>query len=1244
MADPNETGDIVLGTDLVTDYVFEPNGLLSEQKIYMGTSATVASTTFSYDPIGRRILTTDPENNREKIYYHTDPALGSQVVKTEQYENDPDGNEDFTITTFMLYDTNGRLSARILDENGDGDIDATDPNTSFTYDGLGRLTHTTAPDGIVTFTAYDGFGNVKQTIEDYGTGTENRKTEFVYNRLNQQWKILAYDPNDTTQDVDVQVTEYTFDKNGNVTQITYPDDKSATYLYNLLNKVDTEIQRDGTEIYYWYDQTGNLRYESDDPDGPDSTQTPTLLTEFQYDAAGNLTYAWKGIDLEEVSESSFTYNGFGAKTSETVCYDGDFTQTTTWTYDGSGNRLTQTHGNNVLTTTYDGLNRIKTLNRGNDRIVSYAYMGKNTKSISYPEPDVVQSFVYDDLGRVEQVRSAEGADQTILDFIYTYDEVGNRKQCQYNHLSPVVYDKYYYDTLNRLWKVEYAQTSGFALNTEGDSLPMDVLVLVASAWLNNDAADFAAYMDSITIAGKTMPALDITIANPVVLSEHLDRIKQAVMQAGFKDVDQFLKSVKSVTRIALNPDEKIYSLSVLDTTSKKYRSETLYDDEGTIIARIIWDNKDRMVLFAMYPDCGGTVVVSTTYDSEGNIISNTFTTLDEDGTIIYTVETTAQTKTLASVKSSTLLLTSDSAILTSSTPEALTSKIDEYKYDHLGNRTTVYLNKGVMAQETHVYAHNRVNQYSTINSSIIGLPFEATMEYDNNGNVMTDKNGNAYFYDYRNRLIEVQDPNSDTIVEYSFDALGRRISKTVDSVTTYFFYDPQGRVIAEYEGTTPILTREFVYGNGFNEVLAMFTPYHVGDPDDWDDFVELVEAWLCVDPNDACYNGTYDHNNDDIVNFEDFDYFAGIWDIPSNQESNWYYLYDALGSVRGIVGGRFNRESDREFYNYDVYGKLSIQDGEESKSGNPILFASYRFDAEIGLYHTDNRTYDPETGRWLQIDPIDYADSWNLYEYAISSPTNYIDPFGLSSCNDGKLDSFQRSIKSMNCPECPPAEFAPEPSEGRKGDWGWKQAWRHYLSGRTLAGTVWGDNILSTPALSLLTGWTKFKPATDADPRVQGYRQFGKPVEFSHESKYAHWLSTGTNIGLNFWTKFRQSIISDAHSRAVSLSENKCTGFSIRGNNQDKILDYGITAGRDMWNDSGTLANGQSNSYSQIDYSGKCCLKRNCDTATLKCRIRFDLRDLFTWDSNYYLHQLGKDYWQIVHFDRFIETDIDINK
>ena len=623
----------------------------------------------------------------------------------------------------------------------------------------------------------------------------------------------------------------------------------------------------------------------DDPDGPDSTGVPGLLTEFRYNAAGNLVYASKWMEWDEISESIFTYNGFGARTGETVRYDGDFTQTTTWTYDGSGNRLTQTHGQTVLAAAHDGLGQIKTLDRGNDPIVSYTYMGSRTKSISYPEPGVVQSFGHDALGRVEQVRSAEGVDQTILDFIYTYDAVGNRNTVKYNHLPSSVWDRYYYDTLNRLCKVEYAQSSGFAL-AGGSSL--SELASIAAEWLDCEC-------DFTQAANRAYQAF----------YNRKQRLKESIEQNGLEAMVQShpVPFERWLVKTETNLNAPIYSLVEFGESKANYRTETCTDEAGNIIAQIVWDNKDRMVLFAMYPDSGGTVIVSTAYDKEGNVISKIFTTLDKDGNTIETIDILAyqaqqeqeQTKQafLESLSVSRTLDGGGMTMMAMSSPEAPASRLDEFGYDHLGNRTTVYLNKGVMAQETQVYTHNSVNQYSTIESTILGLPLGGDVEYDDNGNLTTDKVYNSFSYDYRNRLSKAEDYESNVVAEYTFDALGRRIKKVVGNATTYFIYDPLGRVIAEYEDET--LTKEFVYGNGFNEVLAMFQPQNEGNPEDWEAFIEFAEAWLCIDPNDACYDAAYDYNSDDVVNLKDFAYFAGVWDMPSNRESNWYYLHDEIG-------------------------------------------------------------------------------------------------------------------------------------------------------------------------------------------------------------------------------------------------------------------------------------------------------------------------------------------------------------
>ena len=66
---------------------------------------------------------------------------------------------------------------------------------------------------------------------------------------------------------------------------------------------------------------------------------------------------------------------------------------------------------------------------------------------------------------------------------------------------------------------------------------------------------------------------------------------------------------------------------------------------------------------------------------------------------------------------------------------------------------------------------------------------------------------------------------------------------------------------------------------------------------------------------------------------------------------------------------------------------------------NPFRYRGYFYDVETGLYYLQTRYYDPEIGRFLNMDDISYADpeqfhGLNLYAYCGNDPVNYVDPTG----------------------------------------------------------------------------------------------------------------------------------------------------------------------------------------------------------------------------------------------------------
>jgi uncharacterized protein RhaS with RHS repeats len=53
--------------------------------------------------------------------------------------------------------------------------------------------------------------------------------------------------------------------------------------------------------------------------------------------------------------------------------------------------------------------------------------------------------------------------------------------------------------------------------------------------------------------------------------------------------------------------------------------------------------------------------------------------------------------------------------------------------------------------------------------------------------------------------------------------------------------------------------------------------------------------------------------------------------------------------------------------------------------------------AETGLFQNHHRNYDPQTGRYIESDPMGLAGGINTYAYVEGNRVSYIDPLGLCS-------------------------------------------------------------------------------------------------------------------------------------------------------------------------------------------------------------------------------------------------------
>ena len=71
-----------------------------------------------------------------------------------------------------------------------------------------------------------------------------------------------------------------------------------------------------------------------------------------------------------------------------------------------------------------------------------------------------------------------------------------------------------------------------------------------------------------------------------------------------------------------------------------------------------------------------------------------------------------------------------------------------------------------------------------------------------------------------------------------------------------------------------------------------------------------------------------------------------------------------------------------------------------------LRFPGQYLDRETGLFYNYYRDYDPQTGRYVQSDPIGLDGGLNPYLYVSSNPLGAIDPFGLVDTVDSRITAL----------------------------------------------------------------------------------------------------------------------------------------------------------------------------------------------------------------------------------------------
>jgi YD repeat-containing protein len=309
------------------------------------------------------------------------------------------------IVTRYQYDAHGnRLQ---MDEAfGSGDV----RTTTYLYDAADRMTQYTSavgtPQALLVKLDLDAFGNVKMRREAAGTVGVERDYSTSYdaaNRVSSETDALGVVTN--------TVRNALGDVESRTAAVGTADARSEIFLYDKLGRLIARTDALGnTTVRYTYDAAGNIASSRNPNATPLITSNDTYYVNFRKrlgvkDATGagklvaNLT-ASDIVTLVNATTTVYTYdrNNHVAKATDPLGVS------TTYEYDGAGNRKTQTEASGIA---------------GQQRKTSYTY-DKDNRLLTQTDPlGGVTTYTYDVLGKQRTVIDANGALTT-----NNYDAIG----------------------------------------------------------------------------------------------------------------------------------------------------------------------------------------------------------------------------------------------------------------------------------------------------------------------------------------------------------------------------------------------------------------------------------------------------------------------------------------------------------------------------------------------------------------------------------------------------------------------------------------------------------------------------------------------------------------------------------------------------------------------------------------------------------------------------------------------------
>ncbi len=857
---------------------------------------TIRRVRYQYDRHNDLVAIFDPADNKEQFAYKNH-IITRRTLKSgfdfyfewDQYTPEGKclhqwGDNDIYDYRFEWQDEN-RLS-RAIDSNGGVLITH--------YNELGLPVKEIDPEGGETQYQYNDQGLLSKTIDPMGS-----TREYLYNELglltgqsDPLGNSQSIDYNDNGQPVAItdangNVWAREYDPRGLLSQLTDPQGNSTQYKYNHLGQpaLITNALGQTTQLMWSAQgellaekahdgQTTHYQYNSQGQISS-ARQGKEHPTEYQYNALGLITQ----IKLPNGQSRHFDYNASGQLTR----------------YTDEAGRQTQYH--------YDGLSQVRRRIDPMGQTLNYFYDQERNLTGLQNERGEHYQLHYDKNERLIAEIGFDGRQQH-----FRYNAAGQLTE----HIDGQPPEQDQQDPQSQSLQLPEALITTFKRNNLGQ--------LIEKISADGESSQF-----------DYNPAGQLTLAkNPhSTVTFDYDALGHQIEETQkSNDTSQSLKH--AYDPLGNRIKTTLPSGQVVATQYNHQQFFTQITLDGEIISRIQRDSLGREISKQQ-----GQLSSHYQYDPMGRLASHQVVHQQQKHTVIqrgYGYDHAGNLATINDLKKGATHYHYD-ALNRLTQVKAYVS--EQFAFDPAGN---------LIAQQSTVDSTPQPTSPTQTHGNRLAFQGDRKFQFDIRGNLIKEQRGKGgqlqthFTYNAANQLIKVskQSPKSQEEYYYTYDALGRRISKTTPQESIQFLWN--GDVL---------LSEQTTKGNE-SEQQEPISKTYLYEPDSF--------RPLAIIQNEQLYYYHLDH-------------------LGTPQE-----LTDHKGELVWSV-------------HYRAYGNV-VKKVVESV-GNNLRFQGQYYDAETELHYNRHRYYDPQTARFIHQDPIGLEGGENNYQYA-TNPIAWIDPFGLT--------------------------------------------------------------------------------------------------------------------------------------------------------------------------------------------------------------------------------------------------------